>query len=198
MIRSASISMRTPGAIHFGTADHIALTMLMVDSPGEMEQGQELEFQLELPGLEETVYGSAEVHHAEHYEDRPSRYELRIQHLRAGDEVLLREWVEDLRAGGSSIHPHRLVRESDINSAISEARTANLEGLPSGAVSTWDARRAAASGPSRRGRGSLRDGLRRHIERAEDPEVALQNGEIEIEPTQHPDAVDIEIEITEP
>jgi hypothetical protein len=197
MIRSASISMRTPGAIHFGTADHIALTMLMVDSPGEMDDGQELEFQLELPGLDETVYGSAVVHHAEHFEDRPSRYELRIQYLRAGDEILLREWVEDMRDGGSSIHPHRLVRDSDINSVVSDARTAKLDDLPSGAVSTWDARRTAASGPPRRGRGSVRASLLRHIERDDEPQVEPEV-ELELEPSQHPDAVDIEIEITEP
>ena len=75
MHQAASISIRTPGGIHFGTAGHIALTLLVVESPGVIEQDSELEFQLELPGLKDTVYGSAVVHHAEHFEDRPSSYE---------------------------------------------------------------------------------------------------------------------------
>jgi len=193
MQRAASIAMRIPGAVHFGTASHIVLTTLIVESPGMLEADQELEFQLELPGLTETVYGSAVVHHAEHFEDRPSSYQLRILRLRAGDEVLLREWVEDLRHGGSSVHPHRQVRESDISSVVSEARTAETRDLPSGAVSTWDARRAAASGPGARGRSSVRDGLRRHLERATELELSddpVNDDDVGI--------VDIEIEITEP
>ncbi len=194
---AASISMRTAAAVHFGTATHIALTLLVVESPGTIDQGLELEFQLELPGMKDTVYGRAVVHHAQHYDDQPSAYELRIMNLRAGDEVLLREWVDDMHHGGSSVHPHRHLREADLSSVISEVRTADTTGLPSGAVSTWDARRTAKAGPSARGRSSLRDGLRRHLERVTEPELEL---ELSTEPLQPEDgeAIDIELEITEP
>jgi hypothetical protein len=190
MQNPASISMRTDQGVHFGTAGHIALTMLVVKSPGLLDPDQELEFQLELPGLQETVYGSAVVHHAELHEDEPNHYELRILRLRAGDEVLLREWVADMRQGGSSAHPHRHLRESDLSSVPSEARTMEDSDLPIGAISTWDVRRAARAGPTGRGRSSLRQGLRRHLERATDPPAE--------EPTEAPDEIDIEIEITEP
>jgi len=185
--------MRTDGGIHFGTAGHIALTLLVVESPGLIERDQEIEFQLELPGMQDTVYGSAVVHHAEHFDDKPSSYELRILHLRAGDEVLLREWVDDMQHGGSSVHPHRHLQDKHLSSVVSEARIADQDGLPPGAVSTWDARRAASSGPGGRGRRSVRDGLRRHLRQQQGPDL-----EISDEPEITDEANGITIEITEP
>jgi len=191
--RAASISMRADGGVHFGTARHIALTLLVVESPGVIERDQEIEFQLELPGMQETVYGSAVVHHAEHFDDKPSSYELRILHLRAGDEVLLREWVDDMHHGGSSVHPHRHLREKDLSSMISEARIADQAGLPPGAVSTWDARRVASSGPGGRGRRSVRDGMHRHFQQQKGPDPELSDT-----PEITDEANGITIEITEP
>ncbi len=188
MQQAASISMRCDGAVHFGSANHIALTLLVVESPGMLDKDQEVEFQMELPGLRDTVYGTAVVHHAEHFEDKLSSYELRILRLRAGDEILLREWVDDMRHGGSSAHPHRHLRESQISSVPSAAETYDAD-LPPGAISTWDARRTAAAGSSARGRRSIRAGLRRHLERAADlPEDPDPTDEI----------TPIDIEITEP
>lgn len=190
----ASISIRTDQGVCFGTAGHIAITMLVVKSPGLLDPDQELEFQLELPGLQETVYGSAVVHHAELHEDEPNHYELRILRLRAGDEILLREWVADMRDGGSSAHPHRHLRESDLSSVPSEARTMEDGELPIGAISTWDVHRAAqaaGSGSGARGRSSLRQGLRRHFDRAAEPTVELEEQPVE-------EIDEIEIEITEP
>jgi hypothetical protein len=163
--------MRTSEGVCFGTAGHIAQTLLVVESPGLLEKGQEVEFQLELPGLVDTIYGVAVVHFVELHDDEPNHYELRIMRLRAGDEVLLREWVDDMHQGGSSAHPHRHLRESDVSSVPSEARTASF-------------------GSPARGRGSLRAGLRRHLERAVDASPAdaaeppVELGEVEIEITE--------------
>jgi hypothetical protein len=191
VLNPASISMRTDQGIAFGTAGHIAITMLVVKSPGVLEQDQEIEFQLELPGLQETVYGSAVVHHLELHEDEPNHYELRIQRLRAGDEILLREWVANMRDGGSSVHPHLHLKESDISTTPSDARTVDDDEPHIGAISTWDARRAAGAGPAGRGRSSLRQGLRRHLERMDEPLVELVD-----EPQAEED--EVVIEITEP
>ncbi len=90
--------------------------------------------------------------------------------------MLLREWVDDMQHGGSSVHPHRHLREADISSVVSEVR-------------------GTGTNPGGRGRGSLRDGMRRHLERAAEPELEL---DLSDEPllTDELDAIDIEI--TEP
>ena len=81
-----------------------------------------------------------------------------VDGLAAGDEILLREWVDDMRHGGSSAHPHRHLRESQISSVT------------------------AAGG--RRGRRSLRAGLKRVLERADEPEPTDEITPIDIEITE--------------
>jgi hypothetical protein len=184
---AASISLRSAEKVCFGTVTEIHLTHLVLDCPDQHRRDEELEFQLELPGLQETVYGTAVVAEAQHFEDYPSRYTLSIEHLRAGDEVLLREWVEGLGQGGSSAAPHLLLRESHVSS-IRSARTVEAFELDDGAVSTWDANRVAEKRLGDRGRRSVRAMLRERVAR-QDPDPSSAD----------PNAFEtVEIEITEP
>jgi hypothetical protein len=192
-VTAASISMRSASGVAFGSTTYIGITMLEVECPETLSLGQALEFQLELPGLRETVYGKASVHAVREPREGPARYQLLIQRLRAGDETLLREWVEDMKQGGSSARPHLHVPDSQV-SVPSTARTVDVDALPRGAVSTWDAKRTAAAGPGERGRSSVRQRLREHLDRKAGITDAPEVEDTSVDPAM----VDIEIEITEP
>ncbi len=179
MSLSASISLRSEASVAFGTARRIELEDLVVETPGNFPLGGTLEFQLELPGLSQTVYGSAVVRKAAVRNDDVNRFALRIQHLRSGDEILLREWVEDMAHGGSSAHPHRHLRDADLSSVGSSIRESvrdRISGATSrpGADSTWNAQRAGAVAAARRGRSSVRSLLRGRLAGSLQPSEAAE------------------------
>ncbi len=179
MNTTASISLRSSRGVTFGRAQNIELTRLAVETPATLELGTELEFQLELPGLHETVYGSAIVRKIEQRDEELDLFHLAIQHLRAGDEILLREWVEDMAHGGTSAHPHRHVHDTHTSAPPPSVPTRPHRGLAPGAISTWDLHRTAAAMPPERGRGSVRAALRQRLRAGAppsepaDPEVSL-------------------------
>ncbi len=146
MIQSASISLRSDMGVHFGTAYRIEQAKLIVETDGIYRLGAELEFQLELPRFGSTVYGSVRVQRAAVRSDDLNRYQLDICKLRAEDAVLLQEWVEDMKSGGTSANPQRHVTISNISLA-SDMQVRQL-----GGGTTWDGGRMAAR---REGRGRM-------------------------------------------
>ncbi len=164
MNASASISLRSDSGVSFGRARHIELTRLVVETPAALQLGAELEFQLELPGLHQTVYGSARVRKAAIHDEDLNVYRLAILHLRAGDETMLREWVEDMAHGGTSAYPHRHVLDTQTSSVPPPSHPPRRRGtLPPGAISTWDLNRRAEASPPERGRHRVRAALRQRL-----------------------------------
>ena len=89
-----SISLRTQDGLFFGELLRFGGGRMEVECDGRFDLRSEVEFQLNLPGFNSTVYGVARVLRAISQTALIRQYTLRIQRMREKDRLQLQQWVD--------------------------------------------------------------------------------------------------------
>ncbi|MFH1464344.1 MAG: hypothetical protein ABIO70_08145 [Pseudomonadota bacterium] len=95
----AGISLRSEQGIHFGTLLRIRAALMGIQTDGNYQPGEQVEFQLDLVGFDGVVQGLGQIERAERREDDLNRCLVRIRRMRRADQALLQEWYEQLASG---------------------------------------------------------------------------------------------------
>jgi len=162
-----SISIRSEYGVTLGRLLKVSDKQLLVSASAKFRPGSKLEFQLELPAYDATVYGLAQVTRVTAFEDASNRYLLGITQLSTKDRSLYQQWIYELaQVGGDSHRSSAMV--SSIVSTLGErhappskpAAPAAASALRKGPELQWSAASSVSTSRQHVGRAAVREALR--------------------------------------
>jgi len=162
-----SISIRSEYGVTLGRLLQVSDKQLLVSASAKFRPGSNLEFQLELPSYNATVYGLAQVTRVTAFEDASNRYLLGITQLSTKDRGLYQQWIYEIaQAGGTSSRSSAVV--SSIISTLSErhappskpAAPTVTQAQRKGPELQWSAGSSVSTSRQHVGRAAVREALR--------------------------------------
>ena len=119
---NAMIALKLPEGMCFGRVRKVSISRVLFELENPLRLGQQLEWRMELPNWNATVFGELQIRRMKEREDRPDVYEARIVHINRENTERLQNWLADLSVGGNTRR-----YESD-HSVINGLKTSRMSG----------------------------------------------------------------------
>lgn len=119
---NAMIALKLPEGMCFGRVRKVSISRVLFELETTLKLGQQLEWRMELPNWNSTVFGELQIRRMKEREDRPDVYEARIVHINRENTQRLQDWLADLSVGGNTR------RYDSDHSVINGLKTSRMSG----------------------------------------------------------------------
>ena len=141
---NAMIALKLPEGMCFGRVRKVSISRVLFELENPLRLGQQLEWRMELPNWNATVFGELQIRRMKEREDRPDVYEARIVHINRENTERLQNWLADLSVGGNTRR-----YESD-HSVINGLKTSRMSGASHTETASVLARMDRRANPNKR------------------------------------------------